>query len=155
MDQRERRHDPPEIRPALPSRTRGAACAARDVGDGSERDFAGKATWPYQIEYDLVETNSERNGGHCNVHYGTTNTQTGPHNFSGDLSQWHTYGCELTPGGVTFYLDGNVIKKLTGENVRSKHPHRLGIQLDVDRTGRTGPDTDMLIDWIRVAKLKG
>jgi hypothetical protein len=34
VDQRERRHDPREIRPALPRRTRGAACAARDAGDG-------------------------------------------------------------------------------------------------------------------------
>jgi hypothetical protein len=55
---------------------------------------------------------------------------------------------------VTFYLDGNVIKKITGDYVRSKYPHRLGIQLDVDRDGRTGPDTDMIIDWVRVAKFK-
>ena len=34
VDQRERRHDPREIRPALPRRTREAACAARDAGDG-------------------------------------------------------------------------------------------------------------------------
>jgi hypothetical protein len=40
------------------------------------------------------------------------------------------------------------------EYVRSKYPHRLGIQLDVDRTGRTGPDTDMLIDWVRVSNVK-
>jgi licheninase len=119
---------------------------------GTERDSAGKPTWPYQIEYDLVETNSERNGGFCNVHYGTTNTQTGPHNFAGDLTQWHVYGCELTSEGVVFYLDGNVTKKLTGEYVRSKHPHRLGIQLDVASDGRTGPDTDMIIDWVRVAR---
>jgi hypothetical protein len=115
---------------------------------------AGKLTWPSWIEYDLVETNSERNGGYCNVHYGETNHQTGPHNFSGDLTQWHVYGCELHPQGVAFYLDGKITKQLAGEYVRSKYPHRLGIQLDVDRTGRTGPDTDMLIDWVRVAKFK-
>ena len=121
---------------------------------GSERDSSGKPTWPYQIEYDLVETNSERNGGYCNVHYGETNHQTGPHNFSGDLSQWHTNACELNSEGVTFYLDGQVIKKLTGDYVRSKYLHRLGIHLDVDRDGRTGPDTRMLVDWIRVSKTK-
>jgi hypothetical protein len=121
---------------------------------GQERDSAGKATWPYQIEYDLVETNSERNGGYCNVHYGTTNHQTGPHNFSGDLSQWHTYACELHIGGVRFYLDGKVAKELTDLNVFSRYPHRLGIQLDVSSDGRTGPDTDMLVDWVRVSKLK-
>jgi beta-glucanase (GH16 family) len=69
------------------------------------------ATWPSWIEYDMVETNSERNGGYCNVHYGEKNTQTGPHNFSGDLSQWHEYGCELTPEHVIFYLDGNPVKQ--------------------------------------------
>jgi Glycosyl hydrolases family 16 len=122
---------------------------------GQEKDANNKATWPSWLEYDLVETNSERNGGYCNVHYGDTNHQTGPHNFSGDLSQWHTYGCELTPEGVIFYLDGKVIKSLTGDNVRSKHPHRLGIQLDVSSTGRTGPDTDLLVDWVRVSKPKG
>jgi beta-glucanase (GH16 family) len=116
--------------------------------------FEGEPTWPYQIEYDLVETNSERNGGYCNVHYGQTNTQTGPHNFYGDLRQWHTYACELNSEGVVFNLDGNVIKKLTGDHVRSKFPHRLGIQLDVSSDGRTGPDTDMLIDWVRVARFK-
>jgi hypothetical protein len=46
---------------------------------GQEKDSADKATWPSWIEYDLVETNSERNSGFCNVHYGQTNTQTGPH----------------------------------------------------------------------------
>jgi hypothetical protein len=121
---------------------------------GTERDSAGKPTWPYQIEYDLVETNSERNGGFSNVHYGQTNTQTGPHNFAGDLTQWHIYSCLLTPEGVAFYLDDNVVKKLTGEYVRSKFPHRLGIQLDVSSDGRTGPDTEMLVDWVRVSKLK-
>lgn len=124
------------------------------VWPGSERDSAGESTWPSWIEYDLVETNSERNGGFCNVHYGTTNHQTGPHNFSGDLTQWHTYACELNSEGVVFYLDGNVTKKLTGDHVRSKFPHRLGIQLDVASDGRTGPDTDMIIDWVRVAKFK-
>ena len=29
---------------------------------GQERDIAGKAALPYQIEYDLVEANFERNG---------------------------------------------------------------------------------------------
>jgi hypothetical protein len=55
---------------------------------------------------------------------------------------------------VVFYLDGNVTKKLTGDYVRSKYPHRLGIQLDVSSDGRTRPDTDMLVDWVRVAKFK-
>jgi len=32
---------------------------------GQERDIAGKAALPYQIEYDLVEANSERNGCYC------------------------------------------------------------------------------------------
>jgi hypothetical protein len=74
--------------------------------------------------FDLVETNSERNGGFCNVHYGTTNTQTGPHNFAGDLTQWHIYGCELNSDGMVFCLDGNVIKKLTDDHVRSMYmPH--------------------------------
>ena len=101
----------------------------------------------YQIEYDVVETDSERNGGFCNVPYGTTNTHTGAHNFAGDLTQWHTYACELNSEGVVFYLDGNVTKKLTGDYVRSKYPHRLGIQLDVSSDGRTGAYTDMLVDW--------
>ena len=59
-----------------------------------------------------METNSERNGGYCNVHYGPTNTQTGPHNFSGDLSQWHIYSCELSAQGVVFRLDGNIVRQL-------------------------------------------
>jgi Glycosyl hydrolases family 16 len=120
---------------------------------GSERDAAGKATWPSWIEYDLVETNSERNGGYCNFHYGQTNT-TGPHTFSGDLSQWHVYSCELSQEGVIYRLDGNIVKRLNTTNVISQHPHRLGIQLDVSSDGRTGPDTDMLVDWVRVAHLK-
>ena len=121
---------------------------------GQERDSANKATWPSWIEYDLVETNSERNGGYCNVHYGTTNTQTGPHNFSGDLFQWHVYSCELSPQGVVYRLDGNLVKQLNMTNVISQHPHRLGIQLDVSSDGRTGPDTDMIIDWVRVAMFR-
>ena len=56
--------------------------------------------------------------------------------------------------GVVFRLDGNVVKQLTQSNVISQHPHRLGIQLDVSSDGRTGPDTEMLIDWVRVSKLK-
>jgi beta-glucanase (GH16 family) len=119
-----------------------------------ERDAAGKPTWPSWIEYDLVETGSERNGGACNVRYGQTNTQTGPHHFDGDLSQWHIYSAELTAQGVTFRLDGQIVKQLNTTNVISQHPHRLGIQLDVASDGRTGPDTEMLIDWVRVARPK-
>src|SRR6185436_6117822 len=88
---------------------------------GQERDSANKATWPSWIEYDLVETGSERNGGACNVHYGQTNTQTGPHHFDGDLSQWHIYSGELSPQGVIFRLDGNVVKQLNTTNVISQH----------------------------------
>jgi hypothetical protein len=54
---------------------------------------------------------------------------------------------------VIFYFDGKMIKSLGGD-VISQHPHRLGIQLDVSSDGRTGPDTDMIIDWVRVAKFK-
>jgi hypothetical protein len=44
--------------------------------------------------------------------------------------------------------------KLTGEYVRSKHPHRLGIQLDVGSGTRVNRDVLMYVDWARVAKLK-
>jgi hypothetical protein len=55
---------------------------------------------------------------------------------------------------VRFYLDGNVVKSLTDSYVISKYAHRLGIQMDAASDGRTGPDTDMIIDWVRVARFK-
>lgn len=57
--------------------------------------------------------------------------------------------------GVTYYLDGNVIKKLTGDYVRSKHPHRLGIQLTSGAAQRVSRDMRLYVDWVRVSKLKG
>jgi beta-glucanase (GH16 family) len=123
---------------------------------GTERDVAGKATWPYQIEYDLVETNSERNGGFCNVHYGTTNTQTGPHNFAGDLTQWHIYGCELNSDGMVLCLDGNVIKKLTGDHVRSMYmPHSRSSYRLRDRTSKRLTQSKPLDDAISPRRLRG
>ena len=82
------------------------------------------------------------------------NTQTGPHRFDGDLTQWHVYGCELSDTGVKYYLDGKVVKELNGDNVKSNHVHRLGIQLDVGRTNRVSNDVRMFVDWVRVSKYK-
>jgi hypothetical protein len=103
------------------------------LGPGTERDSASNPTWPSWKEYDLVECGGDRQGDACNVHYGTTNTQTGPQHFDGDLTQWHVFGCELFDNGVRYLLDGKVVKELTGANVMSNHIHRLGIQLDVGR----------------------
>jgi hypothetical protein len=52
------------------------------------------------------------------------------------------------------YLDGKVIKELTQDYVRSKYPHRLGIQLDVGSGTRVNRDVRMFVDWVRVARLK-
>jgi beta-glucanase (GH16 family) len=112
----------------------------------------GSPTWSFWNEYDLVECGGDRQGGSCNVHYGTTNHQTGPHHFDGDLTQWHTYGCELTADGVTFYLDGKVVKKLVRTDVVSQHPHRLGVQLDVGRTNRNPNGSKLYVDWAKVLK---
>jgi hypothetical protein len=141
-----------EIRASFPKGAGTLPCIL--LWPAQERDAAGNRTWPSWIEYDLVETGSERNGGACNVHFGQTNTQTGPHRFDGDLTQWHVYACELSPQGVAFYLDGKIVKQLTQANVITQHPHRLGIQLDVNADGRAGPDMQMLVDWVRVSKFK-
>ena len=120
---------------------------------GTERDSAGNPTWSSWKEYDLVECGGDRQGGACNVHYGTTNAQTGPHHFDSDLTKWHVYGCELFDNGVRYLLDGKVVKELTGPNVTSNHIHRLGIQLDVGRSNRVSGDVRMFVDWVRVAKV--
>jgi beta-glucanase (GH16 family) len=118
-----------------------------------EQDPPGTPTWPRKKEYDLVECGGARDRGYCNVHHGETDTQTGPHWFTGDLTQWHIYACELMADYVAFFFDDVEVERLTDPDVLSTFPHRIGIQLDV-REGANNPDaaSKLHVDSVRVLR---
>ncbi|MGH2850062.1 MAG: glycoside hydrolase family 16 protein [Solirubrobacteraceae bacterium] len=71
---------------------------------------------------------SPRVGTGVGVVFGANDTDLVAKNTTADLSQWHTWGAEWTPGKVAFTLDGNVWATETNPNVSSV-PMNLAIQM--------------------------
>lgn len=83
-----------------------------------------------------------------------------------DISQWHTFGCEWSPGIVVWYFDGKPVNELRDEMHIPCSPMRVIANYSIDRYSLSAPDhydsepewdgsDTLLIDYIKVYKLDG
>lgn len=76
-------------------------------------------------------------------------------NGAGDwATQWHTYGVQIKPNGADYYVDGRLVKSLTGLS-QSSDPYYFMLNQSLGggypiRIGGVGNTLDMYVDWVRV-----
>lgn len=102
------------------------------------------------------------------IYYGTTNSHPKYGGFGyqipvqdPDLTNWHTYGLEWTPGRVLWYFDNKLVNSYTGDKVPNIRMY-LMVNNAVDNycenedgTPRTeGFPNDMIITHVKVNKLE-
>jgi beta-glucanase (GH16 family) len=109
-------------------------------------------------EIDFAEDNGAdpRDWNTATVHYGPANTKI-VNALEVDLTQWHTYGVEWSPGEVVYTIDGRDWATVTNPNVPSL-PMRIDLQTQSWRCGSdpweecpnatTPPDVDLDVDWV-------
>jgi hypothetical protein len=88
----------------------------------------------------------------CLQPYGQSNGQSG--GVSNDDTEWHTYGVEWTPSGVTWFIDGRVIYTASASQVKSPAkqpavPMYMDLQSqNVQGAGAPTERESMTVDWV-------
>lgn len=110
--------------------------------------------WPQGGEYDYFEVNVGDTSATAFMHHPTDSdvVQDEYHSGSLDLAQWHNYGFEWAPDGLTGYLDGQVWFHDTDPDVQAPGPMHQTIQLD-NFCGCTMQKAYFDVDWARVYTL--
>jgi beta-glucanase (GH16 family) len=72
-------------------------------------------SWPPEVDFS-EDNGQSRLTNYATLHYGPYNTQI-PNSVSVDMTQWHTFGVEWTPGQLTYTLDGAAWATRTGAEV--------------------------------------
>ncbi len=102
------------------------------------------------------------------IYYGTTNNHPRYGGFGyqipvqdPDLTNWHTYGLEWTPGRVLWYFDNKLVNSYTGDkvpNIRMYLMANNAVSSDADSVmgnpRRAGFPNDMIITYIKAHKLE-
>ena len=135
------------------------------------KDIVGSVQPDYDVEIDLVENMSTKNGGYSQLHFwgfgGTESIQgvmdNGYYFFPDDQSaaDWHTYGLLWTEDKVEFYLDDNRYCTYNiPENMRDSFDVYMSLILSQRHYPSNGEETfftenpngsiDMSIDYIRI-----
>jgi beta-glucanase (GH16 family) len=112
-------------------------------------------SWPPEIDFsedngDVKQTN------YAFLHYGSPLVSIG-NQVAVDLTQWHTFGVEWTPGRLVYTLDGSTWATVVNAGVPAL-PMALGIQTQSWAAGvngwetPTGPATpkyvNLYVDWV-------
>lgn len=107
--------------------------------------------WPQGGEYDYFEVNVGDQAATAYMHHPTASgvVQDAYHSGALDLSQWHNYGFEWAPGGLTGYIDGQVWFHDTDPGVQAPGPMHQTIQLD-NFCGCAMQQAYFDVDWARV-----
>lgn len=121
--------------------------ARLDAGQGYQ---AGFILWPaddvWDAEIDFVEApDADKQRVHNTVHGDPPDTVYDSAAFAADLTEWHTHTVRWTEAGVSFYLDGQLLRTMT--NYVPVEPLALGLQGWVfgpnDGWSGGGPDNSM------------
>jgi hypothetical protein len=111
--------------------------------------------WPSQIEWpaggeiDYAETDTNSNAVSFFLHYGASNSRLDA-SKSIDITQWHNYAVDWSPGRITGYIDGVQWFSTTNAGVLPPGPMHQTIQLDYFAgQGSPGP-AQLLVDWVRM-----
>lgn len=106
--------------------------------------------WPVDGEIDIAEIfNGDTANCGSYVHWGSDNKQL-YNEYSGNFSQWHTWGVEWRPDGLTYYLDGKKFWDVTTASAVPHNPHFLALQLDVNDKSNKANGSTFHIDYVRV-----
>lgn len=100
------------------------------------------------------------------IYYGTSNNHPSYGLFgyqipeqNPDLTNWHTYGLEWSPGRVLWYFDNKLVNSYTGDKVPNIDMYLMvnnAVSNDADSMGfprRAGFPNDMIITHVKVNKL--
>jgi Ca2+-binding RTX toxin-like protein len=111
--------------------------------------------WPPEL--DIMEGfGDQENMVHSGMWHGTTPTQVGNWESSGDLSGEHTFGAEWTPYAVTFYIDGHMTASYaTPTDLNSAMFIVANLAMGGNWAGNPAPDltASFTIDSIRAYQL--
>ncbi|TDD56871.1 glycosyl hydrolase family protein [Kribbella antibiotica] len=107
--------------------------------------------WPQGGEYDYFEVNVGETRATAFMHHPTDGpvVQDEYHSGSLDLAQWHNYGFEWAPDGLTGYIDGQPWFHDTDPDVQAPGPMHQTIQLD-NFCGCSMQKAYFDVDWARV-----
>ncbi len=105
--------------------------------------------WPVGGEVDFAETTSASDDVSFFLHYGASNSQLQTKKAL-DITQWHNYAVDWSPGRITGYIDGVQWFSTTDGGVMPPGPMHLTIQLDYFPDGGSPGTTRMHVDWVRM-----
>jgi beta-glucanase (GH16 family) len=106
--------------------------------------------WPVDGEIDIAEIfNGDTTECGSYVHWGADNKQL-YNEYKGDFSQWHTWGVEWRPDGLTYYLDGKAFWNVTQAEAVPHNAHFLALQLDVNENTNKANGSTFHVDYVRV-----
>ena len=123
--------------------------------------------WPPEI--DIYEDGGDRSKTTANV-YNTAGSVCGSsptatclapyaqnnissHGVANDNTQWHTYGVEWTPSGISWLIDGNVVFTASASAVKSPAqqpatPMDMDLQVQSLGSGTSVKTETMAVDWV-------
>jgi hypothetical protein len=109
--------------------------------------------WPQGGEYDFMETNIGKPGVEAFMHHPTSGSVVQDHySKTVDITQWHNYGFEWSPTGLTGYIDGVVWFHDTKSGIQAPGPMHLTIQLDNFHGSGMQP-AHFDVDWAHIYKI--
>jgi hypothetical protein len=126
--------------------------------------FPANNEWPPEIDIyedhgtrtatssSVLNTVSSACSGQCISSHVQSNGHSG--GTAVDATQWHTYGVEWTPSGVTWFIDGRVIFTAPTSQVPSgAQPPDTPMYMDLQSENTTGAAapagmTSMNVDWV-------
>lgn len=94
----------------------------------------------------------------CLAPYEQSNGSSG--GVANDDTQWHTYGVEWTPSGVTWFIDGNVVFSAPANQVKSPaaqpaEPMDMDLQVQNQGGGTSTQVETMTVDWVEEYSYNG
>lgn len=106
--------------------------------------------WPSGGEYDFAETDIGDPGVDAFIHHPTQSGVVQDHYAKTlDMTVWHNYALDWTPGHVRGYIDGVLWFDDTSPGAQAPGPMHLTIQLD-DLDGTHQQAAHMDVDWARI-----
>ncbi len=118
--------------------------------------WPAEGEWPEDGEIDFLETagigDEQRTTVNFTNHYGSVDPVTKKHptqrsTYKVDLTQWHTYAVEWTPGGITYYVDGVLAAQQLGHAPAG--PMWLGMMISLSEEGHPDRPIHFRIDWVQ------